>query len=156
MATKYQTSFILRALTAVFACSILTGCQSFNFDASSATEPAASVNEADVIGQYRVQLIPSRGKPTVENVDIVGPVTVQDAIEASGAIRKFGSMKITLSRIIKEKGTLLKLPVGYEVRTKTVIDSQNYSLLPGDTLTVSPKQSQVLEKAVEAITGGLI
>ena len=137
-------------------CTILTGCQSFDFGASSTAESATPVNREDVIGQYRVQLIPGRGKPTVENVDIVGPVTVQDALEASGAIRKFGLMKITLSRITKENGTLLKLPVDYKVRSKTVPDGQNYNLLPGDTLTVSPKESKALEKAIGAFTGGLI
>ena len=156
MATKYQTSFILRALTVVFACTISTGCQSFEFGTASVNETTAPVASANVRGQYQIQLIPSRGKPTVEKVDITGPVTVQDALEASGAIGKFGPMKITLRRIIKEKGTLLPLPVDYDVRSKTVLDGQNYNLLPGDTLIVSPKESKVWEKLVESLTSGVI
>ena len=158
MATKYQTSFILRALAVAFACAVLTGCRSFDFEDSSAVETTTPVNKADVIGQYQIQLIPSRGEPTVEKVDIVGAVTVQDALEASGATRKFGAMKITLRRIIKESGTLLKLPVEYEVRSKTVPDlgGQNYSLRPGDTIIVSPKESKTLEKVLESLTGSVI
>ena len=155
MATKYQTSFILRAIAVAFACTVLTGCRSFDFEASSTVETAAPVNKADVIGQYQVQLLPSHAKPTVEKIDITTPVTVQDALEASGAIGKFGSMKITLRRIIKEKGTMLKLPVDYEVRSKTVPDGQNYNLLPGDTLIVSPKESKTLEKVIESLTGNV-
>ena len=156
MATKYQTSFLLRAFVVAFACTVLTGCRSFDLEASSAVETAAPVNKADVIGQYQVQLLPSRGKPTVEKIDITTPVTVQNALEASGAIGKFGAMKITLRRIIKGKGTLLKLPVDYEVRSKTVPDGQNYNLLPGDTLIVSPKESKTLEKVIESLTGSVI
>ena len=65
-------------------------------------------------------------------------------------------MKITLRRVVKETGRLLKLPVDYDFRTKTVVDSQNYGLLPGDTLTVSPKESKALQKAFGALSGGLI
>jgi len=156
MATKYQTSFILRAVTMAFACAILSGCQSVDFETSAAIETVVPEKREDVIGQYQIQLLPRRGNPTVEKVDIAGPVTVQDALEASGAIRKFGPIKITLKRIIKDKGALLQLPVDYEFRSKTVPDGQNYGLLPGDTIVVSPKESKALEKAIESLTGGLI
>lgn len=157
MATKYQTSFILWTLTVAISCSVLTGCQSFDFAASAAVDKEApAVNKADVLGQYQMQLIPRHGAPSVEKIDITGPVTVQDALEAAGAIRKFGPMKISLGRIIKDKGTLLKLPVDYQVKSKTVRSEQNYHLLPGDTITVSPKESKTFEKAIESITGGVI
>ena len=154
MATINRTSFILRALTVAFACIYLTGCQSFDFEDQLANETAAPVNKADVTSQYRIQLIPKRGKPTVEKIDIVGPVTVQDALEAAGAHRKVGPMKITLGRIVKKTGALLKLPVEYDFRSKTVVSGQDYGLLPGDTLTVSPKHSNTLEKVLESVTGG--
>ncbi len=156
MATRYQTIFILRAFAVALACTVLTGCQSFDFEDSSVVETAAPVNKADVIGQYQIQLIPSHGKATVEKIDIAGPVTVQDALEASGATGKFGSMKITVGRIVKKTGKLLKLPVDYDVRSKTVPEGQNYSLLPGDTITVSPKQTKIMEKVLESLTGSVI
>ncbi len=157
MAAKYQTSFTLRALAVAFACSVLTGCQSFDLATSAAVEEKAPiVNKADVIGQYQMQLIPARRPPSVEKIDITGPVTVQDALEAAGAMRKFGEMKISLGRIIKGKGTLLKLPIDYQTKSKTVRPEQNYQLLPGDTITVSPKDSKTLEKIIESLGGGLI
>jgi len=154
MANIDQTRIILRALAVALVCVVFAGCQSFDFGSANTSETAATVAQPNVIGQYQMQLIPGFGKPTVEKVDITGPMTVQDALEASGAIRKFRGMKITLSRIIKDKGTLLKLPVEYQVRSKTVRTEQNYEVLPGDTITVSPKKNS-LDKAIGSISGGL-
>ena len=156
MAAKYQTRFILRAMVVAFACMVLTGCQSFDFDAAQSIATETSQPEADVIGQYQMQLIPRRGKPSVEKVNITAPVAVQDALVASGATKKFRGMKISLSRIIKDKSELLKLPVEYQFRTKTVRPEQNYQILPGDTITVSPSKSDTIDKILKSATGGLI
>ena len=109
-----------------------------------------------MIGQYQMQLIPSRGQPSVEKINITGPLTVQDALEASGAIKKFRGMKISLGRIVKDKSELLKLPVEYQMRSKSVRDEQNYQILPGDTITVSPLKSDTIDKLIKTATGGLI
>ena len=157
MAARYQTRFILRTMLVAFACVVFAGCQSFDFDAANSQSATDKVIPgANVIGQYQMQLIPKRGKPSVEKINITGPVTVQDALETSGATKKFGLMKISLGRIIKDKGTLLKLPVEYDFRSKTVRPEQNYEILPGDTITVSPKKSNSLEKIIKTATGGLI
>jgi hypothetical protein len=108
-----------------------------------------------VIGQYQMQLIPGFGKPTVEKVDITEPLSVQDALEAAGAPSKFRGMKITLGRVVKDAGQLLKLPIDYEVSTKSIRPEQNYQVLPGDTITVSPNRSGSIEKVIESLTGGI-
>ena len=156
MAAIFETRFIFRALAVAFTCIVFSGCQSFDVNSNAVVGTSSPTPEAEVIGQYQLQLIPSFGSPVIEKVDIAGPVTVQDALEASGAIRKFRSMKISLGRIVKDKGHLLKLPIDYQVRSKTVRDDQNYQLLPGDTLTVSSKKSNSIDKAIEAISGGLL
>ena len=156
MAAGYQTRFTLQATLVVFACVVLAGCQSFDFEAARTSGTSEPVAEANVIGQYQMQLIPSRGKPSVEKIDITGPVTVQDALEASGATKKFRGMKISLGRIIKDKSELLKLPVEYQLRSKSVRPEQNYQILPGDTITVSPSKSDALDKIIKSATGGLI
>ena len=151
-----QTKLIFRALTVVIACAFFTGCQSFDFESHEVAEESSLTPKAEVSGQYQMQLIPSFGNPSVEKVDIIGSVTIQDALEASGAVEKFRSMKITLGRVVKDKAALLKLPVEYEVRSKTVPDHQNYQLLPGDTVTVSPNSSGPIDQLFEKITGGII
>ena len=158
MAAKNQTRFILRAMVVMLASVVLSGCQSFDFDAANSrtADTAEPIAEVNVIGQYQMQLIPSRGKPSVERIDITGPVTVQDALEASGALSKFGRMKISLGRIIKDRAELLKLPVEYQIQSKSVRPEQNYQVLPGDTITVSPQKSDRFEKLIKSATGGLI
>ena len=158
MAAVHQTKFILWTIVVALACVVFTGCQSFDFAAAQPEASAVSqpVEGGKVIGQYQMQLIPSRGKPSVEKINITGPVTVQDALEASGATKKFGNMKITLSRIVKDKSELLKLPVEYQIRSKSIRPEQNYGVLPGDTITVSPKQSDTIERMLKAASGGLI
>ena len=155
MTARYQIGLILRASLLAFTCVVFTGCQSFDFGAAP-TETATTsppVTDANVIGQYQMQLIPARGEPSVEKVNITSPVTVQDALEASGATKKFKDMKISLGRIIKDNGTLLKLPIDYQVRSKLIRPEQNYQLLPGDTLTVSPKSTDAFEKMIKSLMG---
>ena len=154
MAAVYQTRFILRAIVVALACVVLNGCQSFDFESDPLQ--ADPVAPTEVIGQYQMQLLPKWGQPSVEKVNITGPVTVQDALVASGATKKFGAMKITLGRIVKDKGTLLKLPVEYVTRAKTVKEGQDYQILPGDTITVSPKKSNTIDKLLKSASGGLL
>ena len=158
MAARYQSRITLRAIVVAFACVVFTGCQSLDFTAtqSQSGETGKLVPEANVIGQYQMQLIPSRGQPSVEKINITGPLTVQDALEASGATKKFRGMKISLGRIVKDKSELLKLPVEYQMRSKSVRDEQNYQILPGDTITVSPLKSDTIDKLIKTATGGLI
>ena len=156
MAASYQKRFILRAVVLAFTCIAFAGCQSLEFDAGNNQTIGEPVAEADVIGQYQMQLIPGWGAPSVEKVNITGPLTVQDALEASGAIKKFGRMKISLGRIIKGKGELLKLPVEYQFREKSIRPEQNYEVLPGDTITVSPAKSDKIQKLLRSATGGVI
>ena len=158
MAAVYQTRFILQAMLVVVACVVSAGCQSFELASaeSQSVETSKVIPDANVVGQYQMQLIPSRGKPSVEKINITSPVTVQDALVASGATKKFGLMRISLGRIIKENGTLLKLPVEYNVRSKSVRPEQNYEILPGDTITVSPKKSDAIERILKTASGGLI
>ena len=157
MAASFQTRFILQATAVVFTCVVLAGCQSFNFDAAQTgtAQTTKQVPEANVIGQYQMQLIPSWGEPSVEKINITGPLTVQDALEASGAMKKFGRMKISLGRIVKDKSELLKLPVEYQIRSKSIRPEQNYQVLPGDTITVSPLKLDAIEKILKSATGNM-
>ena len=163
MAANNQARFVLGTFMVALVCVSFTGCQGFDLITPKSILPTAEelevnsgadAKQANVMGQYQMQLIPSRGQPSVEKINITGPVTVQDALVASGATKKFRGMKISLGRIIKDKGTLLKLPVEYEFRSKSVRPEQNYEVLPGDTITVSPKKSETLEKLIKSATGG--
>lgn len=154
MAIQQHKKHFHFAFTAAIVCMIFTGCQTMNLMPSSNAEitPPAP---GKVVGQYQVQMMPRFGKATVQKIDITAPITVQDALVAVNAPEKFRAMKITLSRVIKDKGQLLKFPIGYDVRSRSVPPAQNYQVLPGDTLSISADSSNSVDKMIQALTGGI-
>jgi hypothetical protein len=104
-------------------------------------------------GSYYVEMHPAIGKPVIFKGELNGPATVQDALEQSGATKKFRGMRIGLFRIVKENGRPLKLPVDYKYRTKQVEQHQNYALHPEDRIVVAAKTSNVMGEVMKALNG---
>ena len=80
--------------------------------------------KASVVGQVR----------TPGRIDIVGQVTVLDAIAQAGGLTEFASRsRIVLLR--QERGTTRRIPIDYD----RIVDGggmDNYTLLPGDIVVV--------------------
>lgn len=149
---QYKNSISLVIVT--IACLALMGCQTMNLSPNAQSDIAPPIQKK-VIGQYQVQLMPKFGKATVEKMDITSPMTVQDALVAVNASEKFRAMDITLSRVIKDRGQVLKFPIGYQTRTRSVRPEQDYQILPGDTISISSKSSGSIDKMIESLTGGI-
>lgn len=128
----------------------LTGCQPFQHAA-----PEVMPLDADS-AKYQVQIIPKFGQATVQRNIIRDKMTIQDVLEETGAINKFRGMEITLSRIVKADKRVLKLPVTYRYSQRSVVDSQNYSIHPGDTITIKARSSGTLDKMVNALAGEML
>lgn len=124
----------------------MSGCNTLNVNA-----PYAKEKQAVKGPQYRVHLSPAFGRSWEHIGQIDGQVTVQDALEASGATRKFRAMDISLSRKVDGSAKILRLPVEYNVASKTVVDHLNYALHPGDTLSVRARASGSLDKLVDSL-----
>ena len=149
LVTRTLLCFSFATVAVVFA-----GCQTMTMpglDVEAAEMPAAGESK----GQYQIQMVPAFGKSTVEKVKITKPTMVQDALESAGAMKKFRGMKISLNRVVADSGKLLSLPVEYDVKSKAVRPEQNYEVLPGDSISVTPKQTGALDKVMESLTGGL-
>jgi hypothetical protein len=65
-------------------------------------------------------------------------MTVQAALEKSGAIRRYRNMDISILRIVEGTGQPLVLKVSYQPAKKMVSTEQDYALLPGDRVLVEP------------------
>ena len=92
---------------------------------------------------YRVEMYSSHGEPKnfdgyLNSDQATGPVTVQTALEESGAVGRYRNMEITLYRRVSDSGRLLKLPVSFRPRTDSVKVEQDYALQPGDRIVVKP------------------
>jgi hypothetical protein len=76
------------------------------------------------------------GEPTIFTGKLTGPVTVQQALEESGAIDKYKGMQVDLAREVPDKATVLKLPILFDPDTRSVLEEQNYAIHPGDEILV--------------------
>lgn len=89
---------------------------------------------------YSVAMKKDFGKPTVYTGNFDKPITVQQALEDSGAIKQFRSMEVNLIRKLPKSGKPLTMPVDYQARKKRVRPEQDYALHDGDRILVQPKQ----------------
>ena len=119
----------------------------------------ATVNEKNVptqqasLGSYRVEMSGGFGKPAIYNGTLDGPLTVQSALERSGAIKKFRNMDVTILRIVEETGRPLKMSVSFNPRKNTITPEQDYALLPGDRIVVEAASNSMLDKVVSSVSG---
>jgi hypothetical protein len=118
---------------------LASGCTSLNFMG----DKQAAVNLPVSSDVYRVEMYSNHGEPKTYdgylNSDPAGePVTVQTALEASGAVGRYRNMEVTLYRRVAESGQLLKLPVAFRPRTDSVKVEQDYALHPGDRIVIKP------------------
>lgn len=128
-----------------------SGCSTLQVVNPNNALPATSGEKASQ-GAYQVQMQSNFGKNVAYQGVIDGPITVQTALERSGAIEKFRAMDITVMRVVKESGQPLKLPVIYSGSKKTVRPEQDYALHPNDVILVTAKSKNPLDKFVNALT----
>ena len=105
-------------------------------------------------GMYQVQTTGGFSKPTMFQGELIGDVTVQDALEASGAISKNRGLEVVVMRVVEDTGRGLRMPVDYDSRKKAVSPEQNYSLHPNDRIVVTARSTSPLDKFVKAIAPG--
>lgn len=151
---KFRSS---QAFALTLSCGLLmllmsTGCSTLNnfSNAPVPTQPNTPSN-----GVYQVEMTGGFGKTTKFQGQLTGPVTVQEALEAAGAVEKYRSMEIAVFRVIRESGQGLRMPVDYNSRSKSVSQEQNYALHPNDRIVVTSRSNNPLDKFVDSIAPAL-
>jgi hypothetical protein len=125
----------------------LSGCSTFNHSMN----PVLPVEEkAPSQGIYQVEMTGAFNKKAVFQGEIDGPLTVQSALERSGALDRFRNMDIEVYRVVKESNRGLKLNVSYDGRSKTVTPDYDYALHPNDRIVVTSKTNSALDKLVDS------
>lgn len=148
--STYQRT-IQSATTLILGLSILmtTGCLGglgLN-DATLPTEPPT----AEPSDMYQVEMLGGFSRMTGFRGEIDGPIVVQDALERSGATKKFRSMDILIVRTVEETGRQLRLEVGYVPREKSVKQEENYAILPNDRILVRAKSTNAIDQIVDSL-----
>jgi hypothetical protein len=103
--------------------------------------------------RYEV-IFASSGEPEVFEGVIKGPMTVQDALEESGATRRYRHLMVDLARAVPEKDHVLKLPIQWNHEERHVMEEQNYALHPGDELLVRRDTSGPLSAVLDTLSPG--
>jgi hypothetical protein len=132
---------------------ICSGCSTLNSAYNQEVPIAnAATNSA---GVYRVEIEGgSFQKGSVYTGTLAEPVTVQRALELSGAIEKYRKMDITILRVVEESGRGLKMTIDFKSKSKTVPPEQDYAIHPNDRILVRPVSGNALDKIVDSVTGG--
>lgn len=113
---------------------IYCGCASVaNFGSSG-----KRMDEVDPSRRYQVEMANMVGQPVMFEGTIENNMTVQAALEKSGAIRRYRKMDVSILRTVEGTGQPLVLKVSYLPGKKMVSSEQDYALLPGDRVLVEP------------------
>ena len=116
----------------------LTGCGSLKLPA--ALEGFSPVSQSEVEsetpektrGTYEVMLKPRHGKNRKTTLPLKDTLLLQNVIEASGAVKKFKAMDVTIYRKVKGSPVPLQMQCEYDSANDSVSDAENYEIFPGD------------------------
>lgn len=141
------------AVVAVASLSLFcSGCSTM----TSMTDQTLPVETVSANGSYSVEMHPTIGAPKQYKGSLTGNTTVSEALEKSGAIKKFRSMDVEILRVVEHEGRSrgLRMPVEYETRSRGPAAHQDYALLDGDRVVVKPRNSGSLLKMLGNAVGG--
>lgn len=138
-----RSQIVLSMLCIALVATVSTGCSAL--PVSSATNQIVDVAPADV-QQYQVKMESAFGGSKVYKGTIDGPITIQTALERSGAIKKYRNMDIDLFREVEGSYKPLKMSALYDAGDRMVRPETDYGLRAGDSILVSPKSENSLGK----------
>lgn len=127
--TKFNLAWLVIGTLVIFS-----GCASFANLGSFGNKSEA----IDPSRRYQVAMANMVGQPVVFEDNIENNMTVQAALEKSGAIRRYRNMDISILRSVEGTGEPLVLKVAYQPAQKMVSPEQDYALLPGDRVMIEP------------------
>ena len=134
---------------------VMTGCSSFG-PLSKQQIPSSPVLSANAEAYMVQMLLPSGDTASYKGEIQSGgnnPTTIQDALESSGALKKFKNMQITIYRQVQESGRSLKMPIQFEPGNNAVAIEQDYALHHGDRIMIEPTSSGPFDRILDALTG---
>lgn len=108
----------------------------------AAGDPAAALKQpAAPAPTYTVEVRAQNGKPAIRTMPLTGPTLVQQALEQSGAAKRFRRIDVTLMRSSGDERH--KLEVRIDPKLGTVKPPYDYAVVPGDHLVVTENTATV-------------
>ena len=102
------------------------------------------------LGTFEVLMKPRVGKRIKSTQALKGtaPVLLQDVLEASGAVKKFKSIDITIYRPVKGVAVPLQMQCQYDSAEDSVADAENYEIYPGDQILLEEVSGSAIGKLI--------
>lgn len=123
-----------RWLAAFLFLGFVTGCASFaNFGLNDQYDDEPG---SDPAKKYTVEMGNMMSRPTIYEGKFEENMTVQTALEKSGAIRRYRNMDVAIERTVEETGQPLRMVVQFWPAKRSVAPEQDYALIPGDRIVV--------------------
>lgn len=135
----------------------LTGCTSLgqqaNQDLTATVTPAADLTanpQTSAEAKYAVEFHYDEDRKQPESMErpFSGTLHAQEALEQSGALKKFRRCEISLVRRLPN-GMGHQIPLEYDRVTRRVNPEFDYALLPGDRLLVTEDVSTIIDDMMQ-------
>lgn len=130
---------------------VLSGCSTLSTKIKPPVE--SNIPPVEEPAPYYVEMHPIIGKVKLFEGQISQPITVQNALQESGAFKMTNAMTVDLHRQLPNGG-VLKLPVEFK-KHRQVMYEQDYALHPHDRIIVQAKSNSPLDKLVDQVFGEL-
>ena len=140
MQLRMDSRITTAMMLALAACGS-TGCAMFQPKAT--TELTAEVKPNGVEdgkieappANFTVEVRPFKGKPIAKEQPLAGPLTIQEALEATKANKKFKRFNLELHRPLPD-GRVHSMILEFDRTVKHVDPEYDYSIQPGDRVIV--------------------
>jgi len=145
------------SITMMGLLSLVCGCTTVGLSSSATPDlPGESPGAAAQTPQLTtpsisMELRPSGKKPQISQLPLAGGMRVQQALEQTGAVKKFRRMDVRLMRNAGNERQ--KLEVKYDHEEGGVNPLYDYALHPGDHLVVIEDTATILDDMLQSITG---
>lgn len=97
-------------------------------------------------GTFEVLMKTKLGKGSKSTQNLEGTVLLQEVLEASGAVKKFKAMEITIYRPVKGAAVPLQMQCDYDSGEDSVPDAENYEIYPGDQVFIKEVSASKIGK----------
>ena len=144
-----MAALILMGVTLSTGCSTLPSSSNGAFSNSAQTPVAAGSQP-----QYLVDMQVSYGGSKKFKGNIGHGTTVQSALEASGATKKFRKMDVSVMRRVEGDFQPLKMSSIYNTSKKRVSPETDYALQHGDRIVITPGSENKLLQAFGTLADG--
>lgn len=144
---------IILLMTLASAALFSTGCSIFQPQVSpqltAEVTAAADGSQPAEPGSMIVEIRPDGSEPKRTEVELTEPLHVQDAMEKTGASKKFRRCFVDLLRPLPD-GRLHRMSLEFDRDNKRVPPEFDYAVLPGDRLVITEDTSNLVDDAMNA------